>query len=192
MNVYDFDHTIYCGDSSVDFMFFHFGKHPLLWIFFPLQLLIGAAIRLRLCPVGKGKEWFFAFLRIKPATRREVKAFWQTHVLKVSTWYLEHKQDTDCVISASPDFLLRPLVDECWHLRLIATLMFPDSGRISGRNCKGEEKTSRFMKCCRNARVDNFFSDSLSDTPMAKMAEHAFLIKFKRDGRSEIRDWPDL
>ena len=32
MNVYDFDKTIYDGDSTVDFFFFSLKRNPVLWI----------------------------------------------------------------------------------------------------------------------------------------------------------------
>lgn len=37
--------------------------------------------------------------------------------------------------------------------------------------------------------IDNFYSDSLSDTPLALCAEKAYLVK---DKASTVVDWPDL
>ena len=37
MNIYDFDGTLYAGDSTVDFLLFSLRKHPGLLRFLPLQ-----------------------------------------------------------------------------------------------------------------------------------------------------------
>lgn len=39
MNVYDFDGTIYNGDSSVDIYFFLLKRYPKLIAYFPKQIL---------------------------------------------------------------------------------------------------------------------------------------------------------
>ncbi len=61
MNVYDFDGTIYRGDSTIDFYFYALKKQPALVKFLPLQL---SGIIFHLC--GKidrtqMKERFFRF-----------------------------------------------------------------------------------------------------------------------------------
>ena len=38
-------------------------------------------------------------------------------------------------------------------------------------------------------KIDNFYSDSLSDTPIALCAEKAYLVK---DKARTVVDWPDL
>ena len=38
MNVYDFDKTIYDGDSTIDFYFYCLKKHPKIILCLPIQL----------------------------------------------------------------------------------------------------------------------------------------------------------
>jgi hypothetical protein len=38
-------------------------------------------------------------------------------------------------------------------------------------------------------KIDNFYSDSLADTPLALCAEKAYLVT---DSASKVNDWPDL
>lgn len=109
---------------------------------------------------------------------------------KISPWYWERKTETDCIISASPEFLLRPLVHEEWHAHLIATNVSPTSGKIHGENCKGMEKAFRFFTVFGHGDIDDFFSDSLSDRPLAQMAKHPFIVKLANDGKVMIRSWP--
>ena len=191
MNVYDFDHTVYRGDSSIDFAAFCLKRHPLLFIYLPVQLSARIAIFLGLLSARRRKEIFFAFLSLYPAAPREIEEFWRSCANKISPWYLARQRSTDCIISASPDFLLRPLVSGRWGVRLIATDMSPDSAKIEGGNCKGREKVSRFSTCCPNEEIDEFYSDSLSDAPLARIAKRAFLINLKGGGPPEIHPWPD-
>ena len=50
------------------------------------------------------------------------------------------------------------------------------TGKYDGLNCHGEEKVIRFHEVYPDQKVENFYSDSRSDTPMAKLAEHAWLV----------------
>jgi len=188
MNVYDFDHTIYDGDSSLDFAVFCIKRHWLLCLFLPFQIAAVIGIKLKIISTKRGKELFFAFLRFYPANANEIIAFWKTHRQKVTSWYLDCQRSDDLIISASPEFLLKPYVEGVLNKNVIATQVDPCSGKINGNNCKGQEKVSMFQKYNSNRSIENFYSDSLSDSPLAKLAEHAFLICHLR-GRSKIMFW---
>ena len=58
------------------------------------------------------------------------------------------------------------------------------TGKFTGENCKGQEKVKRFRKKYGNAVIDDFYSDSLSDLPLARIAKRAFLVK-----KGKIREW---
>jgi len=65
-------------------------------------------------------------------------------------------------------------------------MMNPESGVITGKNCHDEEKVKRFYQAFPNGKVESFYSDSRSDTPMAKIAQQAFIVK-----KDIIRPWDD-
>jgi putative flippase GtrA/SAM-dependent methyltransferase len=46
-----------------------------------------------------------------------------------------------------------------------------------GKNCYGEEKARRFRARYGDERIDAFYSDSLSDVPLAGLAEQSFMVK---------------
>ena len=94
----------------------------------------------------------------------------------MEAWYLLQKRSDDLIISASPDFLLRPAAERL-GVSLIATPMNPYTGRIQGKNCHDEEKVRRYLEHYDRYSVENFYSDTLSDTPMAKLAARAWLVK---------------
>lgn len=186
MNVYDFDHTIYAGDSSVDFFLFSILRRPALALLLPLQvagMLLG-----RLVSKEAMKAAFFLFLRFIPA-EAFAAAFWEKARRKLRPWYLARKRSDDVIISASPDFLLRPLVEGVLGARLIASPVDPHTGRFTGRNCRGVEKARRFAQEFPEADVaeiviEEFYSDSVSDAPLARKARRAFLVR-----RGEIMPW---
>jgi len=180
MNVYDFDGTIYNGDSSIDFYLYCLRKRPKIATAFWRQIS-----GVLYCKVGKinttqMKERFFSFLSLLDDTEALVISFWKKHKRKIYPWYLAQKNKDDVVISASPFFLLQPICKEIGIMQLIATQMNLHSGKITGRNCKGREKVRRFYNQFPGTKIQCFYSDSLTDAPLAEIAEKAFLVKKKR------------
>ena len=55
--------------------------------------------------------------------------------------------------------------------------MNPKTGKITGENCRGEEKVLRFKKQYQDASINQFYSDSQSDTPLKLLAKESFLVK---------------
>ena len=116
--------------------------------------------------------------------------FWKTHSHKMTSWYLEHQQPDDLIISASPEFLLQPFVEGVLKKKVIATKVDTHSGKIHGENCKGKEKAQLFFEQYPLGRIDRFYSDSLSDAYLANLAICAFLVIIKSTQKTELYDWP--
>ena len=89
---------------------------------------------------------------------------------------MDIKQENDVIISASPQFLVTAFTDRLGIKYILATDMDKHTGKITGKNCRGEEKVTRFQKVFKDS-VDCFYSDSMSDAPMARMAGQAYLVK---------------
>lgn len=176
MNVYDFDKTIYPGDSATHFWLFCVSRHPaaalsLLRAVPPgLRALTGRLSR------GELKQSMYSFLARLPDPEGEVRAFWDSHIDRIYPWYLARKRPDDLVISASPDFLIG---EACRRLqiRYMATPMDPATGRLLGPNCRDAEKPVRYRDTYGAEPVEEFYSDSLSDLPMMELAERGYLVK---------------
>lgn len=175
MNVYDFDKTIYNGDSTVDFYLFSLRRNPLLLRYLPAQIFGLVLYALGKIDKTRFKESFFCFLKGIDCGKY-VDAFWSRNEKKMANWYLEQQQRDDVIISASPDFLLRPICGKLGITHLIASDVDQKSGKFSSENCYGATKVERFKEEFGDRSVDSFYSDSLSDLPMARMAGRAFLI----------------
>lgn len=177
MNVYDFDKTIYGGDSTIDFYVYCIKKHPKILLCLPSQMM--AVCRYKMHKINKTifKEHFFCFLKKLKDPQSDVVNFWNKNENKIKNWYLKQKKSNDLIISASPQFLLEEICCRIGIVELIASQVDIHNGKFYGENCYGKEKCRRFHECKGNEKIDKFYSDSLSDMPLAEIAESAFLIK---------------
>lgn len=176
MNVYDFDGTIYDGDSTVDFYLYALKKHPLLLRYLPVQAKGFALYAMKKIDKNCLKQHFYSFLK-GVSGEALVESFWDSHQNKIYPWYLQQQKTDDVVISASPDFLLRPICSRLGIACLIASDVDPATGTCLGENCRGQEKVIRFRAEFPETQIQQFYSDSQSDLPMARLARKAFLIE---------------
>lgn len=179
MNVYDFDGTIYNGDSTVDFFRYALKQKPSLIRFVPKQLWGFLLYGMKRIGKTELKERFFCFLAGMDATAM-VEEFWESGQAHVLTWYREQQQEDDVIISASPTFLLEPICRRMGIQHLIASDVDVRTGGFLGENCRGQEKVRRFTAVYPTACIDRFYSDSRADRPLAQMAKQAFLVKHGR------------
>lgn len=175
MNVYDFDETIYHGDSTRDFYFFCLKNYPRVAKYLPMQGYYAIKFGLKIMPKTQFKEKFYSFLKGIPDIDVAVSIFWQTHEKNLKKWYLEQKKEDDLIISASPEFLLAPICDKL-KVKVIASRVDKYTGETDGENCWGQEKVKRFY-AAGGGEIEEFYSDSYSDTPLARLAQKAFLVK---------------
>lgn len=186
MNVYDFDGTIYNGDSSVDFFLYALKHNPAVLLYLPKQAWGFVLYGTKRIDKTKFKEYFFSFL---PTINTEelTESFWNRNQDKIFDWYLKQQKQDDILISASPRFLLRPICNKLGISRLIASEVNPKTGMFIGENCRGREKVQRLESKYNVTHIDSFYSDSYSDLPLAKIADKAFLVK-----KGMVREWKGL
>ena len=129
INAYDFDGTIYDGDSSVDFYLYCLKKKPLIIIYAPIQLFGALMYLLKIKNKDYMKEKIFIFLRMLKDTKKYVNDFWKSHKKNIKEWYLKQKKESDVIISASPEFLLKPL-EKDYEFKVIATIVDSKTGKF--------------------------------------------------------------
>lgn len=176
MNVYDFDKTIYNGDSTKDFYFFCLKRHKSILQFLPAQGFHFLRYLLNLISKTQFKEKFYTFFTDIDDMDKEVALFWETSQDNMKTWFRDWRKDDDVLISASPEFLLEPIAKKM-NFTLIASRVDKKNGKTEGENCYGKEKVKRFCEKFSPNEINFFFSDSLSDTPLSKLAKISYLIK---------------
>ena len=184
INVYDFDGTIYRGDSSVDF--YIYALHSNLKIIFklPLQFFNFLRYKMRIISKREFKESYFSFLKNINNIDDLVCSFWKANDKKINRWYFAEKSSSDVIVSASPEFLIKPIGDQLGAIKTIATLVNKKTGEFISENCYGNEKVLRLNKEFSSYKIEKFFSDSNSDLPLKNISQIAFKVR-----GSNIRRW---
>lgn len=175
MNVYDFDKTIYKNDSTMQFYLYCLKKQKSLIKYLIKQLWAFLLYLFKVIDKTTLKQKFYVFLKGVKNIDQNIKEFWDINKNNFNNWYLQQKKETDVVISASPRFLLEPAIKMLGLTNLICSEVDKFTGKYSGKNCYGEEKVNRF-KAQFNCEIENFYSDSLSDKPLADMAKCAYIV----------------
>jgi phosphoserine phosphatase len=188
MNVYDFDGTIYPTDCSIDFCFWSMKRHPKLYFtFFPK-----AVKNLILKKTGKISEArmqreFFGYLTLVDDFDEQIERYWDKNEKRIASWYLAQKRPDDLIISASPNCIIEPIARRL-GVRFMATDFDREYGVFLNKMKYAKEK-ARYIIDQGFPMIENFYSDSLADTPLALLAEKAHLVTNKA---STVVDWPDL
>ena len=186
MNTYDFDETIFNPDSSYAFIMYCWKKFPLTMVkTLPAVAVKAVAYKMDKSKAKELKEKLFAFLPEVDDIDALVDEFWACHQSGIGQWYLDQKRADDIIISASPEFLLKPIANQL-GVSLIATPMDKHTGKVEGLNCHDHEKVRRFYEQYPGAHTEEFYSDSLSDTPMAMIADKAYIVK-----KGKLSPWPN-
>ena len=177
INLYDFDGTIYDGDSTVDFYFFCLRKKPIIIFYLPLFIIYAFLYFVGFVKKSVMKEKFFKFLGKISSVDSYVDEFWKFNSKKIKNFYIGQDHSNDIIISASPYFLLKPICNKLKVKKLIASPVNKDTGKYEGNNCDGEEKVVRLEKECGKVKVNEVYSDSYKDVPIWKLGKKAYLVK---------------
>ena len=188
MNVYDFDGTIFPKDCSIGFCFWCMRRHPKLWFtFFPKAIK-----NLILKKMGKMPEYlmqrkFFGYLTLIDDFDEQIERYWDKNEKRIASWYLAQKRPDDLIISASPICIIEPIAKRL-GVNYVATDYDREFGVFLDNMMYAKEK-AKYIIDHGFPMIENFYSDSLADTPLALCAEKAHLVTKKA---SKVIDWPDL
>lgn len=188
MNVYDFDQTIYYPDSVISFAFWATRSRPKIFLNYApktIKMLIA-------WKKGKIKRYKFehqlnSIFKLIPNVDGVIQKYWDTHMNHLSKWYLDQKKPDDLIISASPECFLKPLTNRL-GVNLIATKYDIEMGVVIGNVNLAKEKARHIINAGM-PMIDAFYSDSLSDAPLALLAEKAYLVKNKA---KTVVPWPEM
>lgn len=177
MYIYDFDDTIYDGDTNRDILVYSFKKHPIL----VLNALKEARKLEKEYKAGKVefervKETLLSFLFKIDNLEVYIEEFVNANYKKIKPWYLHQQKDTDIVISASYELWIGIFCKKLGVRYVIATKT-DKAGYIEGKNCKGTEKLRRLAVALPNAVIYESYSDSSADIPVLDVAPKSFVVE---------------
>lgn len=193
--VYDFDKTIYGGESGTNYFQYYLKKYPLKASLFVLWYLKEIFLYLiKIIDLKKLKERFFVFL--EKHTKEEIeeltKEFWEEYSRLNYKWTVaeleQNRKECDMVIvsSATPKFIINTFLKELGYDLVFGTEFEGDGkeefvAKIKGENNKGQEKVKKLNQWAEENdikyKIVKFYSDSLADKPLFDIAEKRIWIK---------------
>lgn len=181
MNAYDFDNTIYKGESIFDFFKFCLTKDIKLYLYFPKVLFRLIEYKLNLLSIDKlyktAEDIVNDFMKRKKYKVDElVSEFWNKNHRKLKPQFLKMLKGQDLIITGCPNFLINYIKDELKVENIICTEYDIKKNKIEFI-CLGENKVKAFDKKFKNKQIEKFYTDSLSDIPFMKRAKEVYFVK---------------
>lgn len=180
IDVYDFDGTIYDGDSTVDFYLFCLRQKPAMLRHLPAVAVAAVKLLFKKTDLTGFKSVFFRFVQ-DIDVEAMAEHFWHTDAAraKLGKWFDSSPRDLPFVIaSASPEFELAPIAKALGASALIATKSDPKTGVIAGKNNKSHVKIARIRALFgEDVSVRAMYTDDLTaDGPLVEWAREGYLI----------------
>ena len=180
MNAYDFDNTIYAGESVFDFYIYCARRYPSIFKYIFIILTAWARYKLLLLSrerlMALAEKYAAEFFRQVKDVEALVKDFWDENQKKIKQFYLKARREDDVIISASVSFLLDEICARLGIRHCICSKVNTKTGHVEAL-CFRQNKPEHFLSEFPDGKIENFYSDSMNDVPMMKMAKKAFLVK---------------
>ena len=180
MNVYDFDNTIYDGESGIDFFFFLMKKKPSLIKYIPKVTICFIKYKLHRITIQTAHDKYAdaveKAIRNFDNFQEEICKFWDRNMHKIKPNFAERIKDNDLILSASPEATIREVCERLNIKNYIGSKIDLETGKIHFI-CYRENKVSAFREMYPDTVIENFYTDSMNDKPLIDIANHAFLVK---------------
>ena len=180
IDVYDFDGTIYDGDSTADFVLFCLGRHPGMILGAPRLAAAALMLAFKKINLTKFKTVLFGEMSKRFSLEQEADAFWQNEKTraKLGAWFYETPRDLPIVIaSASPEFELKHAAKILGVETLIGTQCDMKTGALTGKNCKGAQKIERIREVFGDYEVRAMYTDDAkADGPLLAIAREKYIV----------------
>ncbi len=179
MNAYDFDNTIYDGESIYDFFMFCLKKDIWLIKFFPLVLFRLIEYKLNLLKIEKIYQTcetiINSFFKHSKFNYDElIEEFWKINHKKIKKEFLDMLKEDDLIITGCPNFLIDYIKDELKVKNIICT-DFDLKNKKVNFICFGKNKVIAFKKKYKN-KINKFYTDSLADVPFMQLANEVYFV----------------
>jgi len=180
IDIYDFEGTIFAGDTTFAFWLYCLRKRPALAKHLPRQLGALVMMACKRWDLSRGKGAFLCFVRDIDVGAMAERFWAEAKTLRrMAPWFAERDVALPTVIaSASPEILLAPIARRYGVQHLIGTRIDPRTGVLTSPNCKGEEKVRRLREVLPEAMVRAMYTDDRrADGPLLAMAQQKYIVK---------------
>lgn len=193
MRVFDFDNTIYDGESGLD-LFLHFLRLDTKGVFKYIPKFFKGFIKYKngVITIDEVINKYGTFLKEYCAgfaddMEKEFVRFWDLNEHKIKEFYRDiHKAD-DIIVSACPESLLKIMCDRLGINNYICSKVNFSTGDIQ-QICYKDKKVALFKEKYGDVQIDEFYTDSVSDLPMIEISRNAYMVSgdqiriIKKDG----------
>lgn len=181
LNVFDFDNTIYDGETLVDFILYYVRTDPKIWKYVPKLLVICFKDAFHLFTVEDAVDAYAGFLEgyyVKKidSVEKDVQKFWDKNEHKIKPWYQSVRREDDVIVSGSTDFLLEEIMKRMGIKHYITSSIDRKTGKFK-RLCFLENKVKLFREVYPDGHIDNFYTDSMNDRAMMDIADHVYFVQ---------------
>ena len=179
MKVFDFDNTIYDGESSFDFALYVMKKKKSLIVHLPAILRI--LFLYKICKMDieeftkRLEKYASIFLENQELIEESVEEFWNRRIEKLYPNMLKKIKEDDVIITTCPSFLINGIRDVLNTDHILSTELDLQSGRIQYLNFK-ENKVKKWKKVYPNKKVDALYTDSYNDKPLMELAKSVYIV----------------
>ncbi|MCR4794667.1 MAG: haloacid dehalogenase-like hydrolase [Ruminococcus sp.] len=180
MNVFDFDNTLYHGESAVDLALYMIKTNKRIIKYLP-SIFINL-IKYKLCMVEKKKmviainDFLKNALRDKEELFSAVEGFWQKNSCKLDKNMLKKIKKDDVIITAGPDFLINGIHELLNTENIICSRIDADKMKVKYLNF-GSNKVRRFKAVYGNTPIKRFYTDSFNDKALMDISDEVYIVK---------------
>lgn len=180
IKVFDFDNTIYRGESSIDFALYMLRYNKRILLFLPD--LLWNLISYKFCIVSREKlerrinDAIKVIVRDREELLRLSRSFWLRHSHKLDEHILRLIDEDDLIITAGPFFLIDAIKHRLNTRNLICSEVDWERREVSYFNF-GDNKVKRYRELCGEKKIDRFYTDSFNDKAMMDIAERVFIVR---------------
>ena len=185
MRVFDFDGTIYDGESLFDLYLYSARHDPKVFRYIAPVLRYAVKYKLGRATleqmeygVGKMTEGYLTELsRSKRVASVEqlVDDFWDRYYARIKPWY--QPESDDVILTASFDLTVGEACRRLGVRDLVDSEVHVGTMKVTYLNFS-TNKAKRFRELYGpDVVIDEFYTDSKFDQPMIDMARHAFMVK---------------
>ena len=180
MKVFDFDNTIYNGESTIDFFNYVLERKEKYRKYKGLVTKLYFLYKHNLLPMKLMKHYIAKYSSEKVDFNKEhvlsyIDEFWKENKDKLDKDMLKKISKEDVIITANLDVLINPIKKELKTKNIITSIVDLDKKEIKFL-CYNENKLAKFKELYKDKEIDELYTDSYSDKPLMSISKKVFLV----------------
>ena len=181
MNIYDFDNTIYDGESFFDFFLEYVKVNPAIARFLPKVMFAFLKYKLGKVTVEQMmtdyapviKKCYCDYDKWEEFTQK----FWDSHMHNIKSFYKDVQKEDDLILTASPELTIKEIAKRLGIKNIVCSKIDDKTGQIT-RICMRQNKIKALKEDFGDVEIDDFYTDSIkNDGFFAEYAKRVFLVK---------------